>query len=84
VEATEEKMPMLLDRFEVVTLFVDDIDAAKTFYQKVFALDVVCEDAVSSVLKFSGTMINLLDAAQALNWSSPPPCQSPVRARASC
>ncbi|NKL36506.1 VOC family protein [Rhizobium leguminosarum bv. viciae] len=56
---------MLLDRIEVVTLFVDDIDEAKTFYQKVFAPDVVYQDAVSAVLKFSGTMINLLDAAQA-------------------
>ncbi|MBA1345472.1 VOC family protein [Rhizobium sp. WYCCWR 11146] len=58
-------MPMLLDRIEVVTLFVDDIDAAKAFYQKVFAQEVVYQDAVSAVLKFSGTMINLLDAAQA-------------------
>lgn len=56
---------MLLDRIEVVTLFVDDIDAAKAFYQKVFAQEVVYQDAVSAVLKFSGTMINLLDAAQA-------------------
>ncbi|NNU67857.1 VOC family protein (plasmid) [Rhizobium indicum] len=58
-------MPMLLDRIEVVTLFVDDIDAANAFYQKVFAPEVVYQDAVSAVLKFSGTMINLLDAAQA-------------------
>lgn len=56
---------MLLDRIEVVTLFVDDIDAANAFYQKVFAPEVVYQDAVSAVLKFSGTMINLLDAAQA-------------------
>ncbi|PDS43528.1 glyoxalase [Rhizobium anhuiense] len=58
-------MPMQLDRIEVVTLFVDDIGEAKAFYQKVFAPDVVYQDDVSSVLKFSGTMINLLDAAQA-------------------
>ncbi|GGD67160.1 catechol 2,3-dioxygenase-like lactoylglutathione lyase family enzyme [Rhizobium sp. BK226] len=56
---------MQLDRIEVVTLFVDDIDEANSFYQKVFAPDVVYQDAVSCVLKFSGTMINLLDAAQA-------------------
>ncbi|WP_112908413.1 VOC family protein [Rhizobium leguminosarum] len=58
-------MPMLLDRIEVVTLFVDDIDEAKAFYQKVFAPEVVYEDAVSSVLKFSGTMINLLKVTEA-------------------
>ena len=56
---------MLLDRIEVVTLFVDDIDEAKAFYQKVFAPEIVYEDAVSSVLKFSGTMINLLKITQA-------------------
>lgn len=56
---------MLLDRIEVVTLFVDDIDEAKAFYQKVFAPEVVYEDAVSSVLKFSGTMINLLKVTEA-------------------
>ncbi|MFL5009304.1 hypothetical protein [Rhizobium sp.] len=52
-------MPMLLDRIELVTLF----DAAKAFYQKVFAPEIIYQDAVSAVLKFSGTMINLLDAA---------------------
>ncbi|MFF0924029.1 VOC family protein [Rhizobium leguminosarum] len=70
-------MPMLLDRIEVVTLFVDDIDEAKAFYQKVFALDVVYEDAVSSVLKFSGTMINLLDAAQAPQLVEPSAVSAP-------
>jgi catechol 2,3-dioxygenase-like lactoylglutathione lyase family enzyme len=56
---------MRLDAIEVVTLFVNDIAEAKAFYQKVFAPDIVYEDDVSSVLKFSGVMINLLDAAQA-------------------
>ncbi|MBY3514849.1 VOC family protein [Rhizobium laguerreae] len=58
-------MSRLLDRIEVVTLFVDDIDAAKAFYQKVFAPEVVYQDAVSSVLKFSGTMVNLLKITEA-------------------
>lgn len=56
---------MRLDAIEVVTLFVNDIAEAKAFYQKVFAPDIVYEDDVSSVLKFSGVMINLLHAAQA-------------------
>ena len=56
---------MLPSAIEVVTLFVDDIGEAKAFYQKVFAPEVVYQDDVSSVLKFSGAMINLLQATQA-------------------
>ena len=48
---------------EVITLFVDDIASAKAFYAKVFASETVWEDAVSSVLKFGGLLINLLDAS---------------------
>ena len=58
-------MSVLPSAIEVVTLFVDDIGEAKAFYQKVFAPEVVYQDDVSSVLKFSGAMINLLQATQA-------------------
>ncbi|MBB4523546.1 VOC family protein [Rhizobium leguminosarum] len=70
-------MSMLLDRIEVVTLFVDDIDEAKAFYQKVFAPEVVYEDAVSSVLKFSGTMINLLKVTEAPQLVEPSAVAAP-------
>lgn len=50
---------------EVITLFVDDIASSKAFYAKVFASETVWEDAVSSVLRFGGLLINLLDASQA-------------------
>ncbi|MEF3134371.1 VOC family protein [Rhizobium sp. 268] len=56
---------MLLDRIEVITLFVDEIDVARAFYQKVFAADVVYQDDVCSVLKFSETMVNLLQVTEA-------------------
>ncbi|MHC2221364.1 catechol 2,3-dioxygenase-like lactoylglutathione lyase family enzyme [Rhizobium leguminosarum] len=68
---------MLLDRIEVVTLFVDDIDEAKAFYQKVFAPEIVYEDAVSSVLKFSGTMINLLKVTEAPQLVEPSAVAAP-------
>ncbi|MEF3127027.1 VOC family protein [Rhizobium leguminosarum] len=68
---------MLLDRIEVVTLFVDDIGEAKAFYQKVFAPEVVYEDAVSSVLKFSGTMINLLKVTEAPQLVEPSAVAAP-------
>jgi catechol 2,3-dioxygenase-like lactoylglutathione lyase family enzyme len=56
---------MSLNAVEVITLFVDDIDAAKGFYRKIFAVETVYEDEVSAVLGFSGTMVNLLAASEA-------------------
>jgi uncharacterized glyoxalase superfamily protein PhnB len=50
---------------EVITLFVDDIASSKAFYAKVFESETVWEDAVSSVLRFGGLLINLLDVSQA-------------------
>ena len=38
---------------------------ARAFYQKVFAADVVYQDDVCSVLKFSETMVNLLQVTEA-------------------
>jgi catechol 2,3-dioxygenase-like lactoylglutathione lyase family enzyme len=43
-----------------VTLFVDDLEAARTFYREVFGLDVFYEDEDSAVFKFGDTLINLL------------------------
>ena len=58
---------------EVITLFVDDIAASKAFYAKVFASEIVWEDAVSSVLRFGGgLLINLVDVSQA------PPLVAPL------
>lgn len=56
---------MSLDTLEVITLFVDDLDETKAFYRKVFEAKTVFEDEVSSVLKFSNLMINLLQATEA-------------------
>ncbi|WP_025034267.1 VOC family protein [Bradyrhizobium sp. DOA9] len=68
---------------EVITLFVDDIAASKAFYAKVFTAETVWEDDVSSVLKFGGLLINLLDASQAPELIEPlPVAPSPAGARA--
>jgi catechol 2,3-dioxygenase-like lactoylglutathione lyase family enzyme len=42
------------------TLFVEDLAAAKQFYQKVFGLPVDYADDDSAVFKFGSTLINLL------------------------
>lgn len=56
---------MLPNAIEVVTLFVDDIKEARSFYGKLFTPDIVYEDEVSTVLSFNGVMINLLRSTDA-------------------
>ena len=43
-----------------ITLFVEDLAAARQFYQHVFDLPVHFEDPHSAVFKFGDTLINLL------------------------
>ncbi|MGH3407064.1 MAG: VOC family protein [Streptosporangiaceae bacterium] len=48
-----------------ITLFVEDLDRAKAFYQEVFGLPVVFTDDNSAIFKFDGTIINLLRTTEA-------------------
>src|SRR6266542_5775350 len=48
-----------------ITLFVDDLAAAKQFYLTVFGLPLDFEDAVSAVFKFGNTLVNLLKTTAA-------------------
>ncbi len=43
-----------------ITLFVEDLNAAKQFYRDVFGLPLAFEDDDSAVFKFKNTLINLL------------------------
>lgn len=52
-------------KIDAITLFVEDLGAAKAFYQEVFDLPVHYEDPNSAVFKFGETLINLLDAREA-------------------
>lgn len=51
-----------------ITLFVEDLEAAREFYRAVFELSIHYEDDESAVFKFGETLINLLkaDAAREL------------------
>ena len=53
---------------DAITLFVEDLDAAKRFYGTAFGLPIHFEDEASAVFKFGSTLINLLrtDAAHGL------------------
>jgi catechol 2,3-dioxygenase-like lactoylglutathione lyase family enzyme len=48
-----------------ITLFVEDVETARRFYQEVFGLPVVFEDDNSAVFKFGHTLINLLQVTAA-------------------
>jgi catechol 2,3-dioxygenase-like lactoylglutathione lyase family enzyme len=60
-----------------MTLFVEDIDAAKRFYREVFGLAVAFEDADSGVFNFGNTLINLLKATAAPELIDPAAVASP-------
>lgn len=43
-----------------ITLFTEDLDRSKQFYQEAFGLPVAFEDDNSAVFRFGNTVINLL------------------------
>jgi catechol 2,3-dioxygenase-like lactoylglutathione lyase family enzyme len=54
-----------------ITLFVEDVALAKTFYLKVFGRPAVFEDAHSAVFKIGGTLVNLLNVGAARELIAP-------------
>src|SRR6476619_282629 len=48
-----------------ITLFVEDLEASRRFYQAVFGLPISDEDDNSAVFTFGQTMINLLRISEA-------------------
>ncbi len=62
-----------LRKLDVITLFVEDLSAARQFYTEVFGLEVVWEDSSSAVVRLSNLIINLLDVSQAPTLVEPVP-----------
>lgn len=54
-----------------ITLFVEDLAAAKHFYQQVFGMTVFYEDNDSSVFKFGFMLVNLLKSTEANELIAP-------------
>jgi catechol 2,3-dioxygenase-like lactoylglutathione lyase family enzyme len=54
-----------------ITLFVDDLSAAREFYARAFELTVHYQDDVSAVFDFDGTLINLLQEDEAHDLIAP-------------
>lgn len=54
-----------------MTLFVDDLTAARDFYQRVFDSPPVFQDESSAVFRFGQTLVNLLLAGAAAELIDP-------------
>jgi len=65
------KLSISLKNVDVITLFVEDLQRSKSFYQDVFDLAVVFEDEDSAVFKFENMSINLLKITAAPDLIEP-------------
>lgn len=54
-----------------ITLFVEDLEAMRTYYQQVFGLPIFYQDPNSAVFKFGPTLINLLQILEAPELINP-------------
>jgi catechol 2,3-dioxygenase-like lactoylglutathione lyase family enzyme len=48
-----------------ITLFTENLELAREFYQNVFGLPIEYKDSNSAVFKFGGTLVNLLKISEA-------------------
>jgi lactoylglutathione lyase len=64
-------MSASLKNVGAITVFVDDLPRSRLFYQDVFGLRVVYEDAESAVFDFGNTLINLLTMPAARDLLDP-------------
>jgi predicted enzyme related to lactoylglutathione lyase len=54
-----------------ITLFIENLEQAKEFYQNVFGLSIDYEDSNSAVFKFGDTLVNLLKITEAKGLIEP-------------
>jgi lactoylglutathione lyase len=64
-------MSVTLSNVGAITLFIEDRDRSKKFYQDVFALAPIFEDEDSVAFKFDNIVINLLEASEAHSLIDP-------------
>jgi lactoylglutathione lyase len=61
-----------------ITLFVEDLESARQFYQDVFQLPLFYEDGSSAVFRFGETLVNLLRTSEAPDLIAPAPVAPPA------
>ncbi|MFG6430439.1 VOC family protein [Roseateles sp. LYH14W] len=59
------------DTLSAISLFVEDLPAAKDFYARVFQVPIVFEDGNSAVAKFENLLVNLLKVESAAEIVAP-------------
>src|SRR6185503_12347004 len=64
-------MRVSLNSVGAITLFVEDPQRSKSFYQDVFGAPTIFEDENSAVVKFDNTIINLLKTPEAHDLIAP-------------
>jgi len=64
-------MNVSLTNVGAITVFVEDLERSKRFYQDVFGLHQVYEDESSAVFDFGNTIINLLTTSAARDLIAP-------------
>jgi len=62
---------------DAITLFVEDLERSKVFYEEVFGLPVIFQDENSAVFRFANTLINLLEIPAARDLIKPGVVASP-------
>lgn len=66
-----------LQTIAAISLFVEDLPAAKAFYTEVFGVGVMYEDDASAGVKLENVIINLVKAEQAGELVEPNPVPGP-------
>jgi catechol 2,3-dioxygenase-like lactoylglutathione lyase family enzyme len=64
-------MTMSLKGLGAITLFVEDLERSKRFYEDVFDLQAIYEDETSAAYSFDNTLINLLSVPAARELIEP-------------
>ena len=70
-------MSAALKEVETISLFVEDLAAARTFYADVFGREVIYEDAACAVFRFGDLQVNVLQASEAPELVAPLPVAGP-------
>jgi len=70
-------MPEPLNAVGAITLFVEDRDRARAFYQRALGASPVYEDGNSAVFKLENLIVNLLVSRQARDLIRPAPVAAP-------
>ena len=64
-------MTALLNSLGAITLFVEDPQRSKSFYEDVFGVSVLFEDEDSAAFEFDNTILNVLRASEAHDLIAP-------------